>query len=53
MSVFHIYTDGACKGNPGLGAWGFVVYNDNDDRIGSKYVFDAFFGVIQTIKFTN
>lgn len=36
MSVFHIYTDGACKGNPGLGAWGFVVYDPNDERLGSK-----------------
>ncbi|QKE55276.1 RNaseH [Escherichia phage ECOP18] len=36
MSVFHIYTDGACKSNPGPGAWGFIVYDDNDDRLGSK-----------------
>lgn len=36
MSVFHIYTDGACKGNPGLGAWGFVVYDPNDERLGTK-----------------
>lgn len=36
MSTFHIYTDGACKSNPGPGAWGFIVYDDNDDRLGSK-----------------
>lgn len=36
MSVFHIFTDGACKKNPGKGAWGFVVYDDNDNRLGSK-----------------
>ncbi|WCX68786.1 RNase H [Salmonella phage GSW6] len=36
MSAFHVYTDGACKGNPGLGAWALIVFNDNDDRLGSK-----------------
>jgi len=25
--MFEIYTDGACKGNPGKGGWGFVIYN--------------------------
>lgn len=24
--MFEIYTDGACEPNPGLGGWGFVVY---------------------------
>lgn len=24
-----IYTDGACKGNPGPGGWGVVVYSDD------------------------
>lgn len=28
----HIYTDGACKGNPGRGAWGFIVM-DNEGEI--------------------
>lgn len=23
--VFHIYTDGACKGNPGVGGWGYLI----------------------------
>ncbi|AKN44359.1 Rnase H [Salmonella phage NR01] len=41
MSTFHIYTDGACKGNPGLGAWGFVVYDPNDERLGSKSGFSS------------
>lgn len=26
MSELFVYTDGACKGNPGPGGWGFVVY---------------------------
>ena len=25
MSVVEIYTDGACKGNPGVGGWGVVL----------------------------
>ena len=25
MSVVEIYTDGACKGNPGVGGWGAVL----------------------------
>lgn len=29
MKQIHIYTDGACSGNPGPGGWGAVlVYND-------------------------
>ena len=27
MPYADIYTDGACKGNPGPGGWGFVVYD--------------------------
>lgn len=28
-SIVHMYTDGACKGNPGLGGWGvFLQYNN-------------------------
>lgn len=23
--VFHIHTDGACKGNPGIGGWGYLI----------------------------
>ena len=26
MSVIEAYTDGACKGNPGVGGWGWVEY---------------------------
>lgn len=25
MNVIHIYTDGACKGNPGPGGWGVLL----------------------------
>ena len=25
MSVVEIYTDGACKGNPGIGGWGAIL----------------------------
>lgn len=30
MTIFHIYTDGACRGNPGPGGWG--VYCENDQK---------------------
>lgn len=29
----HIYTDGACSGNPGRGGWGYVIVNDLNDII--------------------
>ena len=35
----EIFTDGACSGNPGIGAWSCVVYND-DRRI----IYDAIVG---------
>ena len=31
MKSVHIYTDGACKGNPGPGGWGFVVVDQHHD----------------------
>ena len=32
--VVHIYTDGACKGNPGPGGWGAILhYNGNMKEI--------------------
>ncbi len=30
--VISLYTDGGCRGNPGLGAWAFVIVN-GEDRI--------------------
>ncbi len=29
MKELLIYTDGGCKGNPGVGAWAFVMYENN------------------------
>lgn len=29
--MIHVYTDGACLGNPGPGGWGFVAINPEDD----------------------
>ena len=32
--IVHIYTDGACKGNPGPGGWGAILhYNGNTKEI--------------------
>ena len=28
-SVLEIYTDGACRGNPGIGGWGAILKYDN------------------------
>lgn len=34
MKVVEIYTDGACKGNPGPGGWGAVLkYGANEKRL--------------------
>jgi ribonuclease HI len=34
MQCIDIYTDGACKGNPGPGGWGALLrYNDNEKTI--------------------
>jgi len=30
--TIHIYTDGACKGNPGRGGWGAVLEFDGQER---------------------
>ena len=33
-NIVHIFTDGACKGNPGPGGWGAVLkYGDNVKEI--------------------
>ena len=31
-NVVEIHTDGACKGNPGVGGWGAVLVNDGRTR---------------------
>lgn len=33
MIKYHVYTDGACKGNPGAGGWATVVMNEEDTQI--------------------
>lgn len=30
---YTVYTDGACKGNPGPGGWGFLVLDENQNII--------------------
>ena len=31
MKIIKIYTDGACKGNPGPGGWGALILKDNEE----------------------
>lgn len=34
MKTVSIYTDGACRGNPGLGGWGaYLIYGDSDKKL--------------------
>ena len=32
MSVVEIYTDGACKGNPGVGGWGAILRSGGREK---------------------
>ncbi len=32
VQAVHIYTDGACKGNPGPGGWGALLTFDGEER---------------------
>jgi ribonuclease HI len=32
-SLFHIYTDGSCLGNPGPGGWAFAVIQDKEEPL--------------------
>ena len=32
MKTVHVFTDGACKGNPGPGGWGAVLEYDGEER---------------------
>ena len=32
MSDIHVYTDGACRGNPGPGGWGVLIRQDGVER---------------------
>jgi ribonuclease HI len=29
--MIQIYSDGACKGNPGIGSWAYVLLQDNEE----------------------
>ena len=31
MKIIRIYTDGACRGNPGPGGWGVLILKDNEE----------------------
>ena len=31
-NIVYIYTDGACKGNPGVGGWGAILKYDNKEK---------------------
>lgn len=31
-NIIKLYTDGACKGNPGIGGWGVLVKTENEQR---------------------
>ena len=34
MKHYKVYTDGACRGNPGPGGWGVaIVHNDKVDKL--------------------
>ena len=34
MKTVNIYTDGACRGNPGIGGWGALIeYGDAAKRV--------------------
>lgn len=30
---YHVFTDGACKGNPGAGGWGMIILTEQEDRV--------------------
>jgi ribonuclease HI len=32
MEIIKIYTDGACRGNPGQGGWGVYITNDGESK---------------------
>ena len=32
MKTVNIYTDGACRGNPGVGGWGVLIEYENNNK---------------------
>ncbi len=49
-----IYTDGACSGNPGIGGWGVVILNNENEPVylkgGEKYTTNNRMELIAAIK---
>lgn len=49
-----VFTDGACKGNPGLGGWGFAVFycgkNIHNSKGGSSYTTNNKMELLAAIK---
>jgi ribonuclease HI len=41
MSLYHIYTDGACSGNPGPGGWGVVILDEQEQLLLELSGFEA------------
>ena len=37
MKQINLYTDGACSGNPGPGAWCYIIEYQGEEKIESKY----------------
>lgn len=37
MEAMRIYTDGGCSGNPGPGAWAYIILDGDSRRQGSGY----------------
>lgn len=37
MKKYIAYTDGACEPNPGIGGWGYVIIDQNHNRISEHY----------------
>tara|TARA_B100000959_G_C14933915_1_gene604853 strand:- start:914 stop:1351 length:438 start_codon:yes stop_codon:yes gene_type:complete len=55
-NIVHIYTDGACKGNPGPGGWGAILnYNGNIKEINgySPYTTNNIMEITAVIKAIN
>ena len=44
MNQIDIYTDGACKGNPGPGGWGALLRHQSTDGVNEKELFGGELG---------
>ena len=36
MKLVEIFTDGACRGNPGPGGWGVLMRYDTEEALGQR-----------------